>query len=395
MLTAIIFIITLAVLIFVHELGHFVTARRNGIRADEFGFGFPPRIFGIQKYSDKKGALKKWRIIWGSRDGDSEEEAADRAEKKAKHYQASTIYSLNWIPLGGFVKIKGENGDNNDEDSFASKGAWPRIKVLVAGVMMNFILAWFLIAIVMMMGAPEPPKDNPEEIVAGAKIQISSVIADSPAEVMGLKVGDEILLDQSSFKIKKIGDIKSYIDANRGQEIIIRINRGKEIIEVKGVLRSEASVTEGVLGISYAQIVMQKYPIHQAIWNALKTVFGLIWMMLVALYTIIVNLISGDKTVGMEVAGPVGIVQLTGQVATLGLVYVLQFVALLSINLGLINILPIPALDGGRILFILIEKIKGSPVSQKVEQAFHTTFFVLLLLLMAVITFSDVFKLFK
>jgi len=393
MITGLIFIATLVVLIFVHELGHFIVARRNGIRAEEFGFGFPPRIFGFQKYSDKKGKLKKWRIIWGSRDGDSEEEAKDRAEKKANDYSAGTIYSLNWIPLGGFVKIKGENGDNADADSFASKGAWPRIKVLGAGVIMNFILAWFLIAIVLMIGAPESV--NSDILSSNNKIQISGVSADSPAEMMGLKVGDEISLQQANFKIENLKDIKNYIDNNRGQEISLQIKRGKDILILRGTPRAEVSENQGALGISYSQIVMQKYSFFEALYKSFRTVIDLIWMMLVALYTLLKNLIIGEKSVGMEVAGPVGIVQLTGQVATLGLVYVLQFIALLSINLGLINILPIPALDGGRILFILIEKIKGSPVSQKVEQAFHTTFFILLLLLMAVITFSDVFKLFK
>ena len=392
MTTAIIFIITLGVLIFVHELGHFVVARRNGIKAEEFGFGFPPRIFGIQKYS-KNGKLKKWRMIWGNHDGDDENEIEDHAEKTANNYSTGTIYSLNWLPLGGFVRIKGENGDNQDADSFTSKGAWPRIKVLAAGVLMNFILAWVLIAIVMMLGAPEAI--DADQIASKAKIQVSGVSVGSPAEKMGLKVGDEILLQQNGFKIENLNDIKSYINANKGQEIFLQVKRGKDFLNLQGTPRVEATENQGALGISYAQIVMTKYSFFPAIWGALKTVVNLLWTMLVALYTIIRNLIFGNKNVGLEVTGPVGIVILTKQVSTLGLVYVLQFIALLSINLGLINILPIPALDGGRILFILIEKIKGSPVSQKIEQNFHTAFFVLLLLLMAVITFSDVFKLFK
>ena len=135
MLTAIIFILILGVLIFVHELGHFLTARRNGIRAEEFGFGFPPRIFGFAKYKN----TEKFKLVWGSNDIETDD----------------TVYSLNWIPLGGFVKIKGENGEETDAaDSFSAKSAWVRIKVLAAGVMMNFLLAWLLIAIVFMTGAP-------------------------------------------------------------------------------------------------------------------------------------------------------------------------------------------------------------------------------------------------
>ena len=392
--TILIFAIVLGVLIFVHELGHFVVARRNGIRAEEFGFGFPPRIFGIQRYLDKNGKHKKWRIIFGKRDGDNDNEAADRAEKKEKGYSAGTIYSINWLPLGGFVRIKGEDGEGkNESDSFVSKGAWVRIKVLAAGVIMNFILAWFLITVVMVLGIPEAI--NSEVISDGSKIQISQVIEDSPAEKMGLKVGDEILLEQGEFEISKMEDIRNYISDKKGQEVVLQVKRGKENLDLRGSPRVEAVENQGALGIGYAQIKIKKYPIHIAVWESLKSVFDLIWMMLSALYAIVRNLIVGDRNVGMEITGPVGIVALTGQVASLGLIYVLQFVAILSINLGLINILPIPALDGGRILFILIEKIKGSPVSQKIEQGFHLTFFALLILLMVVITYKDVLKLFK
>jgi len=392
MMTVIIFIITIGVLIFVHELGHFVTARRNGIRAEEFGFGFPPRIFGFQRYFDKKGKVKKWRIIWGSKDGDDYNEAKDRQEIKEKKYEKGTIYSLNWLPLGGFVRIKGEDGENKDEDSFASKPAWPRVKVLVAGVVMNFVLAWFLIVIVMMLGIPEAKESD--MILEGAKVQISGVVDGSPAKMMGLKVGDEIALAQKNFKIEKLEDIRQFINNNRGQEIILKIKRGKEDLELKGRPLERVEENQAALGIFYSQIVMERYPFHKAIWESAKTVVEIIWAMLAALYSILKNLMIGGESVGMEVAGPVGIVVLTKQVADLGIVYLLQFVALLSINLGLINILPIPALDGGRILFILIEKIKGSPVSQKVEQAFHFVFFALLISLMVFVTYRDILKFF-
>jgi len=394
MLTAIIVIITLGILIFVHELGHFIVARRNGIRADEFGFGFPPRIFGIQKYFRKNKGFKKWRFIWGPRDGDDENEALDRKEIRENKYEKGTIYSLNWLPLGGFVKIKGENGENADEpDSFMAKNAWTRTKVLAAGVIMNFVLAWFLIALVMMIGIPEA-KDS-EQILSGAKVQIAGVVKDSPAEKMGIKIGDEIILEQDNFKIEKLKDISTYIESNKGEEIYFKVKRGRETLNLRGVPREEAPEGQGILGISYSQVVMEKYPFYEAAWKSLVTVFEVIWMMLSTLYLIIRNLFPGGESVGMDVAGPVGIVILIQQVTSLGLVYILQFIALLSINLGLINILPIPALDGGRILFIIIEKIKGSPVSRKIEQGIHMTFFVLLILLMMAVTYLDIWRIFK
>jgi len=169
MLTVIVFVVILGILVFVHELGHFVVARRNGIKAEEFGFGFPPRIVGIQFLEP----VKKWRIIWGSKDGDDANEKRDLQEAHEKRFAGGTIYSLNWLPIGGFVRIKGEDGDGkNDADSFASKSPWIRIKVLAAGVIMNFILAWLLLSITFMIGSYQ---DVTGENISGSKILIESI----------------------------------------------------------------------------------------------------------------------------------------------------------------------------------------------------------------------------
>lgn len=371
MLTAIIFIIILGLLIFVHELGHFLTARRNGIKADEFGFGFPPRMFGVIK-DETTG---NWKFIPGNK------------EIKSKN----TIYSVNWLPLGGFVKIKGENGNGKDEpDSFASKGAWPRIKVLAAGVAMNFVFAWLLISLGLMIGAPEAV-DSDNIGNENFKIQISEVIPNSPASQMGLQVGDEII---KNAKLNSIKNVQDYINSAKGQEVALRIKRGNDILTLKGVPRVEFPEGQGALGIGLAATVITRYPWYEALWKGAITTFDITMAMLAALYGILKSLFAGQGAM-VEVAGPVGIAILTKQVATLGFVYILQFAALLSINLGIINILPIPALDGGRILFILIEKIKGAPVTQKTEQMFHTIGFVLLIMLMILVTFKDVVKFIK
>lgn len=379
MLAVIIFIIILGVLVFVHELGHFVVARRNGIKAEEFGFGFPPRIAGFYK-NEKNG---KWEFVKGSR------------EIKSKN----TVYSMNWIPLGGFVKIKGEDGHGAKEpDSFSGKSAWTRTKVLAAGVIMNFVLAWVLISIVFMFGAPQPV-DSTASNFENSKIQISGVSPNSPAEKVGIKAGDEILKNQKdgSGKIvflKNVEDVQNYIKDNKGQEISLFLKRGKENYTVKIVPRADAPEGEGPLGVGLAETVMVKYPWYQSIWEGLKTTLDLIVAIVLAIIGIFKSLLAGQGA-GADVAGPVGIAVLTKQVAGLGLVYVLQFAALLSINLGIINILPIPALDGGRILFIIIEKVKGRPVSQKVEQVFHSIFFILLIALLVLITFRDVWRFVK
>ena len=374
MLTIIVFILILGVLIFVHELGHFLTARRNGIKAEEFGFGFPPRLLGFIK-NEKTG---KFRIVWGS------EEVQSR----------NTVYSLNWIPLGGFVKIKGENGENKDADSFASKGAWTRIKVLAAGVIMNFILAWVLIAFVLLIGAPEAI-DSAQGDFPNSKIQISDVIPDAPASAMGFQIGDEILKTQNTqLKFKNVSDVQNYINANRGQQVSLKIKRGDQDLELKGVPRLDFPEGQGPLGISLVETAVVSYPWYQAIWKGLISVFDLTLAMITGLLALLKNIFLGQR-VGVDVAGPVGIAVLTKQVTALGLAYILQFAAILSINLGIINAFPFPALDGGRILFVVIEKIKGSPVSHKTEQFFHSIGFLLLISLMVYITFRDVLKFIK
>lgn len=232
MLAILVFIIILGVLIFVHELGHFVTARRNGIKAGEFGFGFPPRIFGVQALYDEKGVRQKWRIIWGTKDGDDENEKEDLAEAHEKHEPGGTIYSLNWIPLGGFVKIKGEDGGNaKDTDSFASKSAWTRTKVLAAGVIMNFLLAWVLFAIVFALGAPTAVDPNVSgQNLDSVKIQIADVVAGAPAAESGIRTGDQILqleaTDGSKLKPQNIEDVQGFVDGHKGTQVTLFLKEG-------------------------------------------------------------------------------------------------------------------------------------------------------------------------
>lgn len=378
MSAVIIFIIILGLLIFVHEAGHFFVAKRNGIKAEEFGFGFPPRIAGIYKNA-KTG---KYKMLSGNKN------------IKTKN----TIYSINWIPLGGFVKIKGENGEGKKEsDSFASKSAWKRSKVLAAGVVMNFVFAWFLILIVFLLGVPQTI-DPGKAGGPGSKIQITQVALDSPAKAANLETGDEILKSQTDLSGKKVSlkstqDFIDYINSQKGNEITLGVKRAGKTLFIKITPRKNFPKGQGPLGVALSETVIQKYSFFPAVWNSAKTTFDLIISILVALWGIIVNLFAG-KGVGADISGPVGIAVFTKKVAGLGLVYVLQFAAILSINLGVINILPFPALDGGRILFVAIEKMKGSPVSQKVEQSFHTVGFVLLIILLILVTFRDVTRFF-
>ncbi|MDH4330156.1 MAG: site-2 protease family protein [Candidatus Moranbacteria bacterium] len=373
MITIIVFIIVLGVLVFVHEMGHFLIAIRNGIKADEFGFGFPPRIFGFWK-NPKTG---KTKFVWGNKDIKSK----------------NTVYSVNWIPLGGFVKIKGEGGEEKKSpDSFASKPAWVRVKVLAAGVIMNFVLGWFLLSIVFFIGMPEAIDDS--EVVSNSKVQISGVIAGTPAEEMGIKVGDEILggCGMSTHKcqvFRYVSDVQEFTKANQGQEIALKVKRGNQDINTKGFIRDDYPEDQGPLGVSLARTAIKKYSFIESVWQGLLATVMLGFMVFKAFVILIKGIVFGSR-VGMDdVAGPVGIAVLTKQVTELGMAYLLRFAAVLSINLGIINALPIPALDGGRILFIMIEKIKGSPISQKFENFSHTVGFFLLIGIMIVVTLRD------
>jgi regulator of sigma E protease len=429
MLTAIVFIIILGLLIFVHELGHFLVARKNGITAYEFGFGFPPRIVGIQlirgerlekvgeeekikvevsDYRTEDGSevikevitdsvrevdvvkkVKKWRLIWGKRNTDEEWELEPG-------FKEDTIYSINWIPLGGFVKIKGEDGSHtNDPDSFSGKSAWVRVKVLFAGVAMNFVLAWVLISLALMIGAPEAV-DGGINKFKDAKIQISQIIPGSPAEVMGIKAGDDVIKcqmpdERCNNNFSDVAGVQNFINDYKGKEIVLQVKRGKSLLDLEGTPRMEYPQGQGALGISLVQTAIVQYPWYEAIVKGFTTTVDIIVLIFSTLFGIVKGLIVGQK-VAVDVSGPVGIAYLTKQVTELGLVYVMQFAALLSINLGIINGLPFPALDGGRILFILIEKIKGSPVSQKVENFVHTIGFVLLIALMILVTLKDILR---
>lgn len=397
--TIILFALILGVLIFVHELGHFITARRNGVTAHEFGFGFPPRAIGTVK-DPQTG---KWRMVFGNQE----------------YYGSSTLYSFNVIPLGGFVRIKGENPVSPEDvkeidkmsaadkeyvqmsmapDSFAVQSKWVRCKILAAGVTMNFLLAWVLISIVLMIGAPEPKDEfvDPAQIVSTIGVQITAVEPGSPAEQMGIKVGDtvqEVCVQGECTTITEVEQLRDIILANMGQEIEVHLTRGDEEIVVSGVPRTELAEDQGALGVSMMETVIVQYPWYEAIWEGLMRVINMIVMIVVAFGTMIYTFFTGGQ-MSAEVAGPVGIAMMTQQMRDLGIIYVLQFVAILSVNLGIINLLPIPALDGGRILFLGFEAIMGRPVNQRVEGILHSTFFIALLVLMAVITVRDVLKLF-
>ncbi len=383
-LTIVIFILVLSVLVFAHELGHFFTARRLGVKAEEFGFGFPPRALGF--YRNRFG---HWRRVLGSR---SSESLVNDQDEKIQPAPRATIYSLNWLPIGGFVKIKGENGEGKAEnDSFAAKKIWQRIIILAAGVIMNIVLAWVLFSVGYMLGLPQTTDTVGKNArISEPQVVVIQVDADSPAEWAGLKVDDLIL----KFNNEIIGEEKSLpnlIAENANQEVDLLINRAgqEEVLKITPLTKNG----QATIGIGYFSAGLVQYPFFSAIWEGLKTTGWLLKEIVVAFVNLFGDIFQGDN-IGDQFAGPVGIANITGQAARLGFTFLLQFVALLSLNLAIINILPFPALDGGRIIFLLIEKAIGRPVRQDVEALIHNLGFLLLIALIIFVTYKDIINLF-
>ena len=379
--TIIIFIVILSILVFVHELGHFAMARKFGVKVSEFGLGFPPRVWGI--YKDKNG---KWKNIWGTK---KVEEIKDMSD---------TLYSVNILPLGGFVAIKGENGPTEDEasrgvvdeDNFIYKPIWQRSIILSAGVAMNVFLAAILFSIGFMIGLPQVLDDEIPSVakVSDKRIQITEILNDSPADIAGVKRGD-IILSINNTTFSKDAELQNFVNKSTGNELNYNIKRGSEefFIQVTPVILKETG--KGGIGVAIAETGIVKYPWYHAIVQGFLTTIFLIWAIIIAFFELIKNLITGAG-LSAEIAGPVGIATVTGEMVDLGFIYLMQFAALLSANLAVVNFLPFPALDGGRILFLIIEKIKGRPVKREVEATLHYVGFALLMVLIILVTFKDI-----
>lgn len=374
--TTLLFLIILGLLVFVHELGHFIFAKKMGAAVEEFGFGFPPRLVGFYKVGKK--------IQWVFKKTPSFPENAAGAMSK-------TIYSVNWIPLGGFVKIKGEEGGHRaDADSFASKAIWKRAVILAAGVAMNFLSAIIILSIGFGVGMPQTlDRELAGAKITGQSIQVVSVTKNSAADKAGIKAGDEIIsLDGKKLNFK---ELQAYATSRVGEAVDYSIKRNGAVFEknIKPAILSETGY--GGIGVGLIETGIVSYPWYLAIWKGIQETGYLIKEIVMAFILLINGLLIGKGAI-VDLSGPVGIAVLTGRVARLGLAYILQFTAVLSVNLAVVNILPFPALDGGRLLFLLIEKIRRRPVSQKIESAVHNIGFGLLMILVAFITYHDFVK---
>lgn len=343
-------------LIIIHELGHFLLAKRFGVKVEEFGIGYPPRLFG----------------------------------KKI----GETIYSINLLPFGAFVKIYGQEKRIEDPRSFTTKPFWQKVLIIVAGVISFWIVAAILLSIVMGIGVPTIIQDEENQGLVDPKIQITAIASNSPAEKAGLKPGDTII-GISGTDINKVKEVQGFTQAHKGEEIILTIRRGKEVFDVSLVPRVSPPENEGAMGVALARTALKSYPWYQAPIKGIVATGNLTLMIIKVWGTTIMNLFQGKGVpAGVEVKGIVGIFGLFIQVGAMGVSYFLQFIAMISISLALINILPIPALDGGWLLFLVIEKLKKKPLNQKIVQNISLVFFFLLIALMIWVTIKDIAQLF-
>lgn len=363
-MSVILFIIILAVLVFVHELGHFLVAKRSGIKVSEFGIGFPPKI-------------------WSKQHGE-------------------TLYTINAIPFGGFVKIMGEDAVENptEEDrerSMVAKPKYIQVAVLAAGVFFNLLFAWFLISVGFMIGQPTGVDYTGPGQVINPALVITMIAPESPALAGGLQPGDVIVgVESGKNKIDEVTaeNISKFINAYGRDGIQFQVTRGDTPVALQPIVAKEGIVTDKLaVGISMDMIGTLRLGPIDAFWMGLVKTYDSFVGTAKGLLSFLGKSIQGNGSLS-EVTGPVGIVGVVGQVSELGFVYLLMFTALISINLAVINLFPFPALDGGRILFVIIEAIIRKPIPAKFANYANGIGFSLLIFLMLVVTAHDIWKLF-
>ncbi len=363
-MTILIFLAVLVVLILVHEWGHYITAKWTGMRVDEFGIGFPPKLFGFKR--------------------------------------GETEYTLNALPIGGFVKILGENGDADGEvlsvadqsRTFSARPKWAQAMVLVAGVTMNVLLAWVIFFGILVVGTDVQVAE--EEATSAARLTVTGVAPDSPARALPLMAeitaatrGEETLttLTPSAFT--------SFVRAGNGEPITLSYVSHDEaetvtLTPVLGIANAPADVP--VLGVQTGLLEERQLGLFEAVKEAtVQTVTGL-RDITVGLASLLSKAVLGQADFS-QVAGPVGIVEHVGTAASFGFTSLLFLTAIISLNLAVINLFPIPALDGGRLVFVAIEAVTRRPINPVWAGRVNLLGFGLLMLLMVVVTYNDILKL--
>lgn len=354
--TALTFFVILSLLVLVHELGHFLVAKIVGVRVEEFGLGLPPRAIG----------------------------------KKIK----GTTYSLNWLPIGGFVRLLGEDEEETQKSKVPKQNLkqyfWARTKkeraaILLAGVTMNFLLAIVLTAYLLAQGV----------LVPSGRVHIEKVLPQTPAQRVGIKAGDIVVglkLDSKLIEFKTPRELVETTKMHLGESVVVVILRDGKTISYTLVPRKDYPRGEGPIGIQISDLESKKYPLPEIPAAAVKINLVRAGEMLSSIGTMLWRLIT-LQPIRAEVAGPIGIAQVTGEAVKYGLKAVIEFMAILSLNLAVLNILPVPALDGGRLVFVFLEKLLGKRIRPAFEKSTHQIGMIILLALIALVSINDILRL--
>jgi regulator of sigma E protease len=416
-MSIIIFIVILLILVVSHEFGHFIVAKWNKIRVDEFSFGFPPKLFGKKigetTYNFNLLPLGGYVKIYGQGADDFPGQDVDNGEKKDVTNEGTMVKET--VITESIKETISPNGDviisetetisenikvnNKESRSFADKPRYVQALVLVAGVVMNLLVAWLLLSIGFMSGLPTSVGNAPKgAIIKDQALTITSVSPNSPAEKAGIKTGDKIIAIKSGADCATTSanisttDVQNFVKSRAGQILSMSLVRAKEPMELTVMPEPGKDGGPAMVGISMDTIGTLKLPVHKAIWEGAKLTWSVTIGTVEGFWNLIKTAVIGKADMS-TLTGPVGIVGVVGDAAKFGFVYLLSFTALISINLAVINLVPFPALDGGRLLFLLIEKIKGSRIKPEIANWVNAVGFGLLMILMVFITYHDIVKL--
>jgi len=360
-MSLLLFFIVLIILVLVHEFGHFIVAKRAGIRVDEFAFGFPPRLFSIKK--------------------------------------GETTYSFNALPLGGYVKIYGENPEEvkgeNTKRSFAHAPRAVQSLVVLAGIFFNLLLAWLLISTTLMIGILAPVDESAYPLQS-PKLMVIGTHEHSPAALAGLVEGDILLTiadGEEHVNATSPEAVSGFIAPREGKPLSLQYEHLHALKQTTIIPVSGISTKGGAIGIYMDMVGTLKLPFHKALWEGAIKTGQYTKLTAVGIYDFLKTALTGHADLS-QVTGPVGIVHAVGVAAQIGFVNLLLFTALISINLAVINVLPFPALDGGRLFFIIIESVIRKPVIPVVLNVFNMIGFALLMFFMLVVTYHDIATMF-
>jgi regulator of sigma E protease len=363
----IIFIVILFSLVLIHELGHFVVAKLFGIRVDEFGIGYPPREATLFK-------------------------------------RGETTFTLNWLPFGGFVKIFGEDAEETPDPSmdrsrhFASKPKYAQALVLVAGVVMNFLCGWLLLSVGYMTGLPTAVGTEPAgSHVIAPVLTITSVDTAKPASKAGIQPGDiveQVTYQKEIVTAPDVDALRNFVSTHGNDELTMNVKRLDKEVVIKVTPSADAVVGQKAgIGVGLDMIGRLELPWYRAPVAGLQSAWYMMQNIVSTFGRLIGDAFHGHSDIS-QLTGPVGIVGIVGDAYKIGFVYLLSLAALISLNLAVINLIPFPALDGGRLLFVIIESIIRRPIPAKVSNILNTVGFFILIALMLAITYHDIVKLF-